>query len=190
MAALCTKQSHKPCTCQLPNNSSTYTAVAGYSFGSQTYLLFQGRIVFDIVHLSVIFTVSISLKLWSSNLSSDFGIIYGSDKRWEEIVFVWVPGHVGIKGMEALAGDIRVEFIPFSDLNSCINKYILELWQSEWDEFPGNKLHKIFPVLKECIVCPRTNRKEETVVARWPFFYYSFLFILRSHQCALDVMNF
>ena len=43
-AALCTKQSHKPFTCRLPNNSSIYTAVAGYSFGSQTYLLFQGTL--------------------------------------------------------------------------------------------------------------------------------------------------
>ena len=36
----------------------------------------------------------------------------------------------------------------------------------EWDELPGNKLHEIFPVLKQCVVCPRTNRKEETVIAR------------------------
>ena len=46
--------------------------------------------------------------------------------------------------------------------------------------FPGNKLHKIFPVLKESVVCPRTNRKEETVIARFHtghFFYYSFFFI-------------
>ena len=46
------------------------------------------------------------------------------------------------------------------------NKYILELWQSEWDEFPENNLYKIFPVLKECISCPRKNRKEETVMVR------------------------
>ena len=45
-------------------------------------------------------------------------------------------------------------------------KYILELRQSEWDEFPENKLYKIFPVLKECISCPQKNRKEETVLAR------------------------
>ena len=31
-----------------------------------------------------------------------------------------------------------------------------------WDEFPENKLYNIFPILKEC---PRTNRKEETVMA-------------------------
>ena len=30
----------------------------------------------------------------------------------------------------------------------------------------SRKIHKIFPALKECIVCPRTNRKEETVMAR------------------------
>ena len=105
-----------------------------------------------------------------------------------EIVFIWVPGHVGIRGnsaadsaaKDALDGDISVELIPYSDLKSGTNKYILQLWQSEWDEFPENKLYKVFPMLKECIVCPRSNRKEETVMARLHighFFYYSFLFI-------------
>ena len=45
-----------------------------------------------------------------------------------------------------LVGDTLVELIPFSDLKSHANKNILELWQSEWDEFPRNKLHEIFPV--------------------------------------------
>ena len=91
-----------------------------------------------------------------------------------EVVFIWVPSHVGIKGnlaadaaaTDALDGDISVELIPFSDLKSHTNKYILELWQSERDEFPENKLHKIFPMLKECVVCPQANRKEETVMAQ------------------------
>ena len=92
----------------------------------------------------------------------------------KKIVFIWVPVYVGIRGnlaadseaKDSLVGDISVELIPFSDLKSRANKYILELWQSGWDEFPENKLHKIFPVLKECTVCPRTNRKEETVAVR------------------------
>ena len=30
----------------------------------------------------------------------------------------------------------------------------------------SRKINYIFPVLKECIVCPRTNRKEETMMAQ------------------------
>ena len=54
----------------------------------------------------------------------------------KKIVFVWVPiSHVGIRGIsaadsaakDALVGDVSVELIPFSDLKSHANKYILEL---------------------------------------------------------------
>ena len=70
---------------------------------------------------------------------------------------------------DAIAGDILVELIPFSDLKARTSKCMLELWQSEWGEFPENKLH-IFPNLKECVVCPRTNKRRDcnSPIAQWP----------------------
>ena len=60
--------------------------------------------------------------------------LYTEMKReGREIVFIWVPGHVGIRGnsagdsaaKDALHGDISVvELIPFSDLKPRTNKYI------------------------------------------------------------------
>ena len=52
------------------------------------------------------------------------------------------PGHVDIGGNSAadsaakyaLVGNISVELIPFSDLKTVTNKYVLEPWQSERDE--------------------------------------------------------
>ena len=117
----------------------------------------------------------------------------------KEIVFIWVPSHVGIRGhsaadsvaKDALTGDILGELIPLSR----INKYMLEVWQLEWDEFPENKLHKIFPNLNNCPVCFWTNRKEEAVMSRLRIglsFFLSlipFYWRVRSHQSASDVMK-
>ena len=63
---------------------------------------------------------------------------------------------MGIKGNsaadsaaeDAIDGDISEEFIPVSDMKSRVNKSVLELWQSEWDELPDNKLLKIFSDLR------------------------------------------
>ena len=68
------------------------------------------------------------------------------------IVFIWVPGQVGVRGKlaadsaarDALDGDISDELIPFSDLKTGVNKYVLELWQFRREEFLHNRLHKIF----------------------------------------------
>ena len=86
-------------------------------------------------------------------------------KDRKEIGFVWVASHLGITGdlaadstaKDALKGNILDELIPFSDLKFSVNKYLSKLWQLDWDKFLENKLHKIFPHLKDCNIW--TNRK-------------------------------
>ena len=174
MVAVSTKQINKPFTCWLPDDSSVYTAEL------RAILLAFKHVYYSKGKSFLILSDSLSSLQSIFNLKYNHPVLVQilelyAEMTWEgrEIVFIWVPGYVGVRGnsaadsaaKDALDGNISVELIPFSDLKPCTNKYILELWQSDWDEFLENKLYKIFPVLKECIFCPRKNRKEETVMA-------------------------
>ena len=97
------------------------------------------------------------------------------------------PGHVGIGGNsaaeDALDSDISDELIPFSDLKPRLNKYILDLWQTEWDDYPHNKLYKTFSKLKECVTPRCSNRREETVLSRLHIGHSFFLVKRRGTTC-------
>ena len=49
------------------------------------------------------------------------------------LVYVWVPGHVGISGnsaaKDALVGDISDEFSARSDPKPRLNNYVFEVWE-------------------------------------------------------------
>ena len=91
-----------------------------------------------------------------------------------EIAFTWVPGHVGNRrnlvadtaAKDALDDDISGKPIPFSDLKSHVNRYVLELWQSEWKEFPENKLHKIISKLKGLHNLSSDKQKRRDLISR------------------------
>ena len=56
--------------------------------------------------------------------------------------------------------------IKFSNFKPSINKYILEEWQTSWNNSIGNKLLDIKPTIGEYQSVVRNIRKEEVVLAR------------------------
>ena len=79
--------------------------------------------------------------------------------RGKDIVFCWIPSHIGIKGneeadeaaKEALSLNEASKTIVASDLGNKINDLLQEEWQREWESEPNlnNKLKRVLPKLNE-----------------------------------------
>jgi ribonuclease HI len=174
-AAVSSRNYKKPYACRLPGDSSIYTAEL------RAILLALKHVYHSKEKFFLILSDSLSALQAIHNLKYDHPILIKIHELYSQliqeergIVFVWVPGHVGIRGnsaadsaaKDARDGDISDELIPFSDLKPRLNTYILNLWQKEWDDYSHNKLYKTFPKLKECVTPLRSNRREETIISR------------------------
>ena len=66
----------------------------------------------------------------------------------KEIVLCWIPSHIGIQGNEIVDRQAKTSLsleptsfkIPFSNFKPSNNKYILEQWQTSWNNSIGDKL--------------------------------------------------
>ena len=93
---------------------------------------------------------------------------------YKEIALCWIPSHIGIQGNEMVDKQAKTSLsleptsfkIPFSNFKPSINKYILEEWQTSWNNSIGNKLLDIKPTIGEYQSVVRNFRREEVVLAR------------------------
>ena len=125
----------------------------------------------------------------------------------KDIVFCWVPSHTGIKGNEKADSAAKSALdlprtkvgVPYNDFKHCINQYIFNTWQDDWNGEVMNKLHSVKPVLGDWQSSYRRCRKDEVVLchARIGHTHLTHSYILRKDppplcercQCILTVRH-
>ena len=161
---------------RLPNNSSIFTAEL------KAIDLALNHIEQDAYWRYIIYTDSLSAMQALEGETTDNPIIVSLLEKLSrlcqraDIVFCWLPSHVGISGNEeadkaakdALSLDVLPFKVPFTDFKPLINNFIKNVRQQSWSD-PANQNNKLFaikPSLGEWLPGLRTNCREEIILAR------------------------
>ncbi|GFT58156.1 RNase H domain-containing protein [Trichonephila clavipes] len=109
-----------------------------------------------------------------------------------DIVFCWLPSHVGIIGNEqadsaAKSATTHLPLaVPLSDMKRVIMHHIFKIWQESWSPQLDNKLHSVKPVIGAWPVMPlrRTDVKLTRLrIGHTRFTHRHLLFGERAPEC-------
>ncbi|GFV41845.1 RNase H domain-containing protein [Trichonephila clavipes] len=109
-----------------------------------------------------------------------------------DIVFCWLPSHVGIISNEQADNAAKSSTthlplaVPLSDMNRVIMHHIFKIWQESWSKQLDNKLHSVKPVIGAWPVMPmrRTDVKLTRLrIGHTPFTHRHLLFGERAPEC-------
>ncbi|GFX73846.1 RNase H domain-containing protein [Trichonephila clavipes] len=109
-----------------------------------------------------------------------------------DIVFCWLPSHVGIIGNEqadsaAKSATTHLPLaVPLSDMKRVILHHIFKIWQESWSPQLDNKLHSVKPVIGAWPVMPmrRTDVKLTRLrIGHTRFTHRHLLFGERAPEC-------
>ena len=159
---------------RLPDYSSMFTAESKAIDMALDYVM-NNSLDYKFVIFSDSLSVLKSLNHTSSKSPKIQNLIekHHELSKTKEIIFCWLPSHVGIKGNEAAGVKAKASLdleisnfkLPCTDFKPFINRYVLSKWQLSWDRATFNKLHEIKPVLGKNTIY-RSLRREEVVLTR------------------------